>query len=495
VALLLSSSSVAYAQPQPEPPQPLPPEAEPPPSAAGPVPAYDDRAIRAELEAERKAREALEARVARQELEARPPVPVPSPVLVTGFAQIDWTAFRQSSQDEVSQDGRPLNEDRFLIRRARIRVERDFGLVHGLVELDANTVDGIQVRPTDAEVTFKWPASRPYTRSPWAYDPIGTRPRFTMDPPPVPQPGSREVSAPWFRVSAGLLRTPFGFEVPEWDYDRPFLERSTFANAMFPGTSDLGLGIFGGFRFVRYECALMNGDPIGERAFPGRDPSKSKDLVFRVGGASMIADGVIVEGGVSGLTGRGFHQGKAATTDVIQWQDSNGNGIVDDLNELQIIPGSPATPSADFNRFAVGADLRATIAVPFLGDLRLRGEIVRGTNLDRAIVVSDPVAAARDLRQLGWYVGAAQDITPWAQIGVRYDRYDPDADAREQEPFALVPRDLAMSTWAFTGIARVWLLRLTAQYDHRTNALGRDVNGRPTTLADDSFTLRAEVRF
>jgi hypothetical protein len=125
----------------------------------------------------------------------------------------------------------------------------------------------------------------------------------------------------------------------------------------------------------------------------------------------------------------------------------------------------------------------------------LRGEITRASNLDRGVVVADPVASSRDLREVGWYVGASQEITRWAQVGIRYDRYNPDSDATEREPFALVPVDRTFSTWSFMAAGRVPFGRLVAQYDHRSNALGRDVAGRPTTLADDSFTLRAEARF
>jgi hypothetical protein len=450
----------------------------------GAEPTDDTKSLRSEIEAERRARLALEARVAEQEERSAAAAEAALPIFLSGFTQIDWVVFRQSSQSEISQDGKPLNEDRFVIRRARLRAERDFGLMHAAAELDANTVDGLQVRPVNVETSFKWPAHRPYSRTPWAYDPSGG---------PGPRPTAS--GEPWFRVTAGLIRTPFGFEVPEWDMDRPYLERSTFANAMFPGTYDLGLSVVGGFRFVRYAFAVMNGDPIGERTFPGRDPNESKDLVLRVGGAASVADGVTVEGGLSGLSGRGFHRGNPASADVIQWQDANGDGIVDNPTELQIIPGSPATPSTSFKRFAVGADLRANIALPIIGTLHMRGEVVRGSNLDRGLYVSDPIVAARDVRQLGWYVGAAQDITRWAQVGVRYDRYDPDSDAREQEPFALVPRDLSMSMWSFTAVARAWVGRLVAEYDHRKNALGRDLSGRPTTLADDSFTVRAEMRF
>ncbi|MBX3261558.1 MAG: hypothetical protein KF782_17880 [Labilithrix sp.] len=437
------------------------------------------------------ATEDLAARVARLEEEAAARREAAPPVAVSGYVHMDWVVLRQSSQDELTQDGEPLNEDRFLLRRARLRAERDDGLFHGAFEIDANTIDGPQLRPINAEASFKWPASRAYPHTPWAYE---TAPRraWSKD---APAPAARERDAPWFMVTAGLFRTPFGFEVPESERERPWLERSTMSAALFPQSFDLGLRVLGGYRFLRYAFAIMNGEPIGQRTFPGRDPNESKDLVFRVGGATAVTDAVRVDGGLSGVSGRGFHRGAAATKDLVQWQDSNADGIVDNTTELQIIPGSPATPSANFKRFAVGADLRATIALPALGDLHLRAEVVRGNNLDRGLFVSDPIAATRDLRQLGYYVGAAQEITRWALVGVRYDRYDPDADAREQEPFALVPRDVSMSTWSFSATGRTRVARLVAQYDHRKNALGRDASGRPTTLADDSFTLRAEVRF
>lgn len=425
-----------------------------------------------------------------------PPKAPPPTTIVSGYVHADWIVMRESSQDELTQDRQPLNEDRFLLRRARIRLERDQGLLHGAFEIDGNTLNGPQLRPLGAAATLKWPEDRPYARTPWAYDPTGLSQKSSVDwevdrtRVATPDPG-----APWFMVTAGLFRTPFGYEVPESERERPWLERTAVSNALFPQSFDLGMRIAGGFRFVRYVFAVMNGDPVGERTFPGRDPSKSKDLVFRVGGATLVTEAIRIEGGVSGLTGRGFHEGRAATKDVLEWTDSNADGRVDRLNELSVINGSPASPSATFGRFALGADLRASVAFPVLGELALRGEVVRGKNIDRGLYISDPIAATRDLRQIGWYAGASQEVTRWALVGVRYDRYDPDADAREQEPFAVVPRDLASSTWSFTAAGRVKSGRLVAQFDHRDNALGRDASGRPATLADDAFTLRAEVRF
>jgi hypothetical protein len=405
---------------------------------------------------------------------AAPAEPPKNPVTVAGFVHADWVVFRQTSQDEVNDDGEPLNENRFVVRRARMRVTSDRGLTFAAAEIDVNTIKGLQVRPINAEATFKWPPSRP-----------GLDPSVDAGKLPIET---------WFMASAGLIQTPFGFEPQEFAIRRPFLEQTTMSEALFPGQFDLGMRLMGGFKLVNYALGIMNGAPIGDRTFPGRDPNQSKDLTFRLGAASNVTDAVRVEGGFSGLTGRGFHRGRPATNDQVVWRDLNEDGVVDPL-ELQSLAGAPAEPSQTFKRFALGADVRVTVKIRKLGELHLRGEIVRASNLDRGLFVADPVATTYDQRELGWYVGATQDLTRFAQVGVRYDRYDPDSDAREREPFALVPRDLSMSTWSFMAAARAPFGRLVAQYDHRTNALGRNPAGAPATLADDSFTLRAEARF
>ena len=410
-------------------------------------------------------------------------------VRVSGYAQADWVMFRQSSQDEVSTAGEPLNENRFTLASARLRATVDHGLVTGMFEIDANTVHGPQVRPTDAEITLRWPARAP--RAGEAY----------------------------FQATMGLLRTPFGFDTQEVAQRRPFLSRSLFSEALFPGSYDLGLALRGGYRFFNYSLGIMNGDPIGERAFPGRDPNQSKDLVFRLGVESSRASHVRVEAGFSGLTGGGFHEGTPTTKDVFVWRDVNEDGVVDPT-EIQVIAGTAATPSERFPRFALGGDLRLSADIPWLGELSVRGEVVRAKNLDRGLQAADPVVAGRDLREVGYYVDVLQEVTPYAIVGVRYDRYNPDADKSEQAGLRPVARDPSFSTFSVMAAARFkgalvargpggaplampdlgaprvfYPARCIVQYDHRTNALGRDASGAPTTLADDSFTVRAEVSF
>ncbi len=118
----------------------------------------------AKLAEERAAREAAEARAqanARAEIEAalkaEPRLARLSWLTVSGFVQADLNV-NQTSQDQLNTStGAPLNDNRFLIRRARLGAFVDQKYLAGVLELDANTVNGPQVRPMDVEATVKWP--------------------------------------------------------------------------------------------------------------------------------------------------------------------------------------------------------------------------------------------------------------------------------------------------------------------------------------------------
>lgn len=368
--------------------------------------------------------------------------------------------LRQSSVDELDAATRaPLNETRFVLRRGRIRVDVEQGLVTGALELDTNTLRGLTVRPIDAELSLRWPATSPRVE-----------------------------------LSLGLLRIPFGYEVVEADTRRPFLERSTLSTALFPGQFDLGARLTARLGFLTASIALMNGDPIGEQGFPGLSPTRAFDVVGRLGVDVAIAPRVSFEAGVSGLHGTGFHAGTPSTKDVLVFRDGNQNGLVEP-SEIQVIAGSPETPSETFARFAVGLDARLVVRLPRVGPLVLRAELALARNLDRGVEPADPVALGRPIRERGYSLGFVQDLGPFVQVGMRYDRYDPDLDARQQLPTALVAVDRAYTRLAYLASVRWAPARFSVEYDHVGNALGRDVRGAPTTLRDDALTLRGEVMF
>jgi hypothetical protein len=290
------------------------------------------------------------------------------------------------------------------------------------------------------------------------------------------------------------MRIPFGFEVEELDWVRPFLERATVLRALFPGEFDLGVRLAVTYRFLDWGIAVMNGNPIGSRTLPDLDPVHEKDVVGRLGVDVTVVRGVRFRAGVSAVTGTGFHAGTPTTKNVVVWQDANGDGVVQP-NEITVIPGSAATPSQTFRRFAMGGDARLSADVPVLGELALRAEVVRASNLDRGLEVADPVGAGHDLREVGWALGVTQEVTRWVTIGARYDRYNPDADANTQRGVALVQVDRTYSTLALMGMLRYGPQRLLLEYDVNTNPLGISTSGAPATLADDALTVRAQLVF
>jgi hypothetical protein len=356
-----------------------------------------------------------------------------------------------------------LNEERFLVRRGHARVDADRGLLSAALEIDANTVNGPQLRPIEGSVSARWP-ERP------------------------------DSGVPSFTMTAGLTRIPFGYEVQQLDYVRPFLERATMLQALFPGEFDLGLRFKMTYRFLEMAVAVMNGSPIGSKIFPDLAPAQSKELVGRTGVEVEIVPGVRLQAGASADAGTGFHPGTPATKNVLVWQDQNGDGLVEP-NEIVAIGGSPATPSQVFHRFAIGGDLRLQVRIAALGNLSLAGEVVSALNLDRGLEVADPIGAGHDLRENGWSAAATQEITRWAMVGARYDVYNPNGDATEQRAVNLVPVDRSYSTLALMAMLRYEQARLLFEYDVRTNPLGIGANGAPTTLADNAVTVRAQAVF
>ena len=387
-------------------------------------------------------------------------------VSLSGFLQADGVLYRQDSLDEVDPStGEPLNETRFLIRRARLDGEVSYRFLGGAVRFEGNTIQGPTARIIGAEAWVRWPVGPSGSPGP-------------SGPPDPPGKSPEHGRPPLVMVAIGLLKIPFGLEVPQYNADRLFLERSNVSRAFFPGDFDLGVRVHGGVRFLRYAIAAMNGDPVGARGYPGRDPNQSKDLLGRLGIDVSPGRRLSVAGGVSGLYGTGFHRGTPATKDVLTWRDANGDGLVQ-LSELQVISGVAATPSQNFRRFALGVDLRLTAAIPRLGTLTLSGEILWAANLDRGLLPADPVAVGRPLRELGGYVALTQELSPYAVIGVRYDRYNPDVDARQQAGADPVPLDSSFSTLAVAVAVRYPALgpphhRVRPQHQcPRPDALGR----------------------
>lgn len=325
-----------------------------------------------------------------------------SGVRVGGYLQSQYESH-QGSRDEVDEAGKLLNQDRFLIRRARLKVDRERAYSYFMLELDGNTKSGPSLRLFRAEAAVQY------------------REEGSLTGPPL------------VKLALGLVDIPFGRELGESSKQRVFMERSRASRAFFPSVPDLGVKASGKIAVFDYALALQNGEPLGTR-YALEDPNAGKDLSGRLGLSLDAPSGFELGVGASGLVGRGFHAGK--------------DGEV----------------SRNFERWLLGADVRFALSTP-LGETEGAAEVQGGLNMDRAEVSLRGPAVS--LRAYGYSLSVSQEISPYAIVGFRYDEYAPTfrvarlgegADLSRSSPFRTFSPTLAAT---LPGRAR-----LVFQYDH-----------------------------
>jgi len=449
----------------------------PPPEATA-----NDEPLRRELAAMRARIEALEAervRPSRTPLPPRAPLstpasgspnlersahsrPVPRGLNIGGYLQAEYDG-NQLSEDQLQQGGAPLNQDRFTLRRGRLRLDRGWEYANATLELDANTTRGMSVGIRRAEGSLLYRGQNPESMPPLAM------------------------------LSLGVTDLPFGFELLDSARVRPFMERSLGSLALFPTEMDVGAKISGAVSFFRYAVALTNGEPVDN--LPGRfprDPNKAKDFSGRIGVETQPLPNFSISGGTSFYQGTGFHQGADATKSSFTWVDTNEDRVIQP-NELQVVPATAAQPSANFKRWAYALDVQLELH-SWAGATRLYAEGFLASNLDRAYLTADPVLSGIDQREAGGYVAFVQDVTKWAQVGFRYSYYDPNADFAQSVRGRQVPTSLAVKTLSPMAALRIQdRARLSFQYDFVRDYAAKNAEGVPTDAKNDQVTLRLQV--
>jgi hypothetical protein len=211
--------------------------------------------------------------------------------VVTGYlqAQLGTTKSRKTK----SAGGGTLNQNRFLVRRGRIKIAREWDYSSVMMELDGNTTKGPSFSLWHAEASVLLRGGKP-----------------------APAPAL-------VKLTAGIFDAPFGYELLESPRTRWFTERTVQSRAFFPSEPDLGARLSGQIGWLRYAFAFMNGNPLGEpTSFAGQDPNNHKDFVGRVG-AVVPVDDFEVSVGASVLNGQGFIKGTDATKNTPAWSDDN----------------------------------------------------------------------------------------------------------------------------------------------------------------------------
>jgi hypothetical protein len=382
--------------------------------------------------------------------------------IVSAYVQSQYESS-QDSEDQVQQGGALLNRDRFSVRRGRLRLDLTWQYAGLSLELDANTTRGFSVGARRAYGTLFWP-------------------------------GPSDDAPPYAALAVGLQDIPFGYELPYGSRKRVFMERSAVSRALFPGEPDVGAGVSGGVGAFRYALAVLNGQPLDDRSVGPtiNDPNAAKDVVGRVGVDVSPKPWLALTGGVSFLSGTGFHPGSDASKNGVRWADRNEDSLVGSA-EITAAPGSAATPSKNFDRWAFGADLELGLRTG-IGWSRLYGEVTLASNLDRALFVADPVATHSDVRELGYYLAFVQEVTPFGLVGFRTDFYDGNSDFTDSRRGLLLPAQQSVRTYSpLVGVVLPQRARLVFQYDFVRDHFARDTRGEPADLRNDQWTLRLQV--
>jgi len=382
-------------------------------------------------------------------------------VEITGYAQVEFQSHADSEEQLLQGSNTTLNQNRFLVRRARLTAKRAWEYTSLELELDGNTTNGPSFGLYRAEASAFY---RPDKKK----GPLG-------------------------QLTLGMFRLPFGYEIPESSSTRWFMERSLASRALFPGEIDVGGRLSGEFGAFRYAGALTNGEPLGSRGgFQLQDPNKNKDFTFSVGAKGDPLDFLTLSGGVSANTGRGFHPGTSATKASMAWADRNDDGIIDP-GEIEPNAARAAVKSETFERWAIGGDIQLEFRTP-IGSTKVYAEMIAGKNMDRGFFPADPVSAGQDLREFGYYIGILQDVTKYGVVGFRVDYYDPNADATDSRAGKTLPVENTVTTFSpLVGVTLPKRARLSFQYDIIKDFLARDVYGVPANLENNAWTLRLQV--
>jgi len=476
-ALLLVSQTAAAADPEPS---TEPAATAAPLPAATPTHSTEEHAADAARDARLKLLETelakVQERLAAEEkarAEAAKPVEAPKAkepvtshwydtVQVSGYAQAQLE-FHQDSEDQLAVGGQPLNQNRFLLRRARLKVDSKHRYTEFSLELDGNTVRGPSFGVHRAEVSAVYRGADAGTDR-----------------------------APLVALTAGVLVPSFGRELQEGSRSRLFMERSLASRAFFPSEPDVGLRLSGALGVFNYGVAVTNGEPAGQTVgFPLRDPNSAKDVIGRIGVAANVSSVVKAAGGVSLLNGTSTFRGTDGTKTVATWTDLNEDNMVNSI-ELSSTPGSSPRRSSNFKHWAVGADLAVGIKTG-LGQTELQAEAVVASNLDRGLFISDPITLSHDERQFGYYVGLIQDVTEHALLGIRYDYYDPRADVFGLKNGKLVPTKSSIKTISpLVGVRLPDGFKLLGQWDIVRDHLATDVRGVPADRKNNAVTIRLQ---
>lgn len=325
---------------------------------------------------------------------------------LSGYVQARWETGETKS-DSVKVSGNPAviapaNNERFTIRRARVKLTYDASpLSQAVVYFDAGADRA--VRLLEAHVTL--------------FDPWTVLHRHAL--------------------TIGQMAVPFGYEIERSSSVRELPERSRAENVLFSGERDRGVKIVSRWgSWLETVVGAFNGGGVNHPEFPNTDPTRGKDVVVR---ARASYNGR-VDGAMS------YYSGKNTTPLTGPDVETDKTRLGIDGQAYYELPrlGGGSLRAEFYDGTEINADsVKALVAAP---------------TADRPTRVLKDGANAGHLATdfSGWYVMWVQNAGEKFQVAARYDAYDPNADA-DHDQFARTGLGVSYFYDGFT--------RITVAYD------------------------------
>lgn len=384
----------------------------------------------------------------------------PHEIAITGYLQTQYQRAQSSGISSFSGgDFGKNSQDRFMIRRGRLKIDRADKYSSIVFQIDA-TQNGVSLM--DAFIQLHRPESKDLL--------------FT----------------------AGLFNRPFGYSIVYSSGYRDFPERARVFQTIMPRERDIG--VMGTFRpdnkiwhFLTAELAVINGS-----GYSARDFDSKKDIVGNLGFK------------FDSLANKKLHLGFGASiykgsvrNDTESYYTSTRNGFVKNT--------SPNNVGWNAKRNYYGGNLQVQYDNTF-GATSLKAEYVGGIQpgVASSSSITGPIASqsfatqpATDLYLRpfsGYYLWFTQRIAKSRFTALlAYDVYDPNTDVKESEIGApnsfTTAGDIKFSTLGYGMTCQIGpRIKLTAYNEHVVNN-PTQLPGYENDLKDDVLTMRLQYRW
>jgi outer membrane murein-binding lipoprotein Lpp len=386
---------------------------------------------------------------------------------ITGYIQAQWQLADTAGQLSPFSGGNfpKYADNRFMIRRGRLKVTYDGKLSQFVLQIDA-TQNGVTLK--DAYVNFK---------DPWLQ---------------------------MFQLQAGVFNRPFGFEIAYSSSSREAPERARITQTLFPGERDLGAMLTiqprkeSRFNWIRANLALISGNAVAPEI------DSRKDFVGQIGINKITPNQKFKYAiGVSYYNGGYFQETKKVWT---------MQTLSDGMTKGFVVDSTDSNKGKYAKREYYGADAQFSLDW-LIGVTTLRSEYLFGTQPGTSSsnvspnnrTIPNPGTSDTYVRNFtGGYVYFIQNILQSRhEIVVKYDWLDPNTKISGTEIASKVntlttklgAADINYTTWGFGYNVRLNPnTKLMAYYEIVKNE-NTGTSGYTKDAKDNVFTLRVQFKF